>query len=348
VRALYSQHASALATLYTDVENYARGTGTVFPGTAGSVLERSNAQGFRFFARQYYDGAGKKREQYLAGPVGDPAAEQLVENIRKRISELKEVVSHLRLLGREGFNLVDPKTYATIASLHNDGFFRAGAVLVGSHAYGTLLNQLGARAAPYATQDVDIARPTQLAFARVPGKTFVQTLRESGIDFFEVPQLNRREPGTSFKEPGRSFFQVDLLVPSRSAQTRTVPVPELKAHATALPYLAYLLGECQDSVLLAREGCCFVRVPVPERFALHKLIVSQLRSARAQKSAKDVSQAAVLLAILSERHPGSIEAAAEHLPKSALRYVRAAATLARQQLPAHPRAIEILDTLGLR
>jgi hypothetical protein len=344
---LYAAHGSALATLYAEVENYARGTAAVFVGTAGSVLERRNAQGFRFYARQYYDGGGKKREQYLAGPVGDPAAERLAAETRKHIAELKQVVPHLRLLGREGYNLVDPKTYATLASLSNGGLFRAGAVLIGSHAYGALLNQLGARAIPYATHDVDIARATPLAFPNVPDKSFLETLRGSGIDFVEIPELDRRKPGTSFKEPGRSFFQVDLLVPSRTSRIHTVPVPELKAHATALPYLAYLLGECQDSVVLAREGCCLLRVPVPERFALHKLIVSQSRSGRAQKSGKDISQASVLLAILSERHPGSIEAAAEHLPKSARRLVRTAAALARQQLRAHPRAIETLDEINL-
>ncbi len=344
---MYAPHGSSLATLYGDVENYARGIDIAFPGTAGSVLERRNAGGFRFYARQFYDGAGKKREQYLAGPVDDPQAMKRADETRRKIEELKQVVPHLRLLGREGFNLVDPKTYATLASLHNNGLFHAGAVLVGSHAYGALLNQLGARAAPYATQDVDIARPTRVAFAKLPGKSFLETLRESGIAFFEIPQLNKRKPGTSFKEPGRSFFQVDLLVPSSSNEVRTVPVPELKAHATALPHLAYLLGESQDCVVLAREGCCGVRVPVPERFALHKLIVSQLRKRRAQKSEKDISQASVLLAILAERHPGSIETAAKQLPKSTLKHVKVASVMARRQLGAHPRAIEILDELKL-
>jgi hypothetical protein len=307
-RPLYVPHGSALTTLYGDVENYARSVRSVFPGTAGSVLERSNAQGFRFYARQFYDGAGKKREQYLAGPIDDPQAKRLAEETQRKVAELKEVVPHLRLLGREGFNLVDPKTYATVASLYNEGFFGAGAILIGSHAYGALLNQLGARTAPYATQDVDIARSAQLAFPDVPAKSLVETMRKSGIAFL---------------------------------------VPELKAHATALPFLAYLLGESQDCVVLAREGCCLVRVPVPERFALHKLITSQLRAQRSQKSGKDIAQAAVLLAILAEKHPGSIEAAAKKIPKSAVKHVRTASTVARRELAAHPRAIEILDELKL-
>ncbi|MEA2164457.1 MAG: Nucleotidyltransferase [Thermoanaerobaculia bacterium] len=39
----------------------------------------------------------------------------------------------------------------------------------------------------------------------------------------------------------------------------------------------YLLKESQLTAVLTRERSCAVRVPVPERFAIHKLIVSALR-----------------------------------------------------------------------
>ena len=125
-------------------------------------------------------------------------------------------------------------------------------------------------------------------------------------------------------------------------------IRELGAHATALPYLKFLLAESQESVLLAREGCCAIRVPAPERFALHKLLVSQLRARRGGKSVKDISQAAVLLAVLAERHPGAIEEAAKAVPASARRRLAAALGVARQLEP-HPRATEVLDAvLGSR
>jgi hypothetical protein len=345
-RSLYLPHSAALTALYGDLEIYARSIRSAFIGTAGSVLERKNAQGFRFYAHQYYDGTGKKVERYLAGPIGDPAADDIAVRMRARIAELKEIVPSLRLLGREGFNLVDPRVYATLASLHNERLFAAGAVLIGSHAYGALLNQLGVRAAQYYTRDVDIARAAKLALGEAPRKSFLEALQGSGIAFAEIPQLDKRKPGTSFKEPGKSLFQVDLLVPSDSEEVRTVPVPELQAHATALPYLRYLLGESQESMILAREGCCMLRVPTPERFALHKLLVSQLRKPRAEKSRKDISQACVLLAVLAEQHPGAIESAAEALPVSARRHIAAAAILAEQEFADnHPRAVEALNQL---
>ncbi len=342
---LYAPHTQALTTMYGDIENFARSQGQVTTGTPGGVYAHSNAAGYKYYVHQFYDARGKKVETYLAGPVGDKDADAKAEEFRNKLQALAGAVKNIRLLAREGFKFVDSKSYATIATLHNHGLFQAGAMLIGSHAYGTLLNELGVRAAQYATQDLDIARNAKLAFDKKQGKlSFLDMLKSSGISFFEVPSMDTREPSSSFKETGKSFFQVDLLVPSADERIGIVPVPELKAHATALPYLRYLLGESQDATVLAREGCCAVRVPTPERFALHKLIVSQLRK-RGEKSLKDVSQAAVLLAVLSEWHPRALEEAADAVPKSARSHLTKAAVIARDALDAHPRAIEALDAI---
>ena len=341
---LYTPHRRALTVLYADLESHALDQREVFVGTAGSVIERKNATGFRFYAHQYYDGEGKKREQYLAGPVGNPQADAAAENVRDRIQELKELVPSLRLLGREGFNLVDPKTYVTLASLHNNGVFAAGGMLIGSHAYGVLLNRLGIRATPYATEDIGIARRGALAFETPPERGFLEMLKDSGIEFVEVPELNRKKPPTSFKQRGRSRFHVDLLVPSTNEDLSVMPIPELKAHATGLPYLDYLLVESQIAMLMAREGCCSVRVPLPERFAIHKLVVSRLRTGREAKSDKDVFQACVVCAALAASHPGAIESAVEQVPRRARKYLKLATASARRYLEKdHLRAWEELS-----
>jgi len=57
--------------------------------------------------------------------------------------------------------------------LHLHGVFAAGATLIGSHAFGVLINQMGIRAAAYATEDVDVARREALAFERIPEKSFL-------------------------------------------------------------------------------------------------------------------------------------------------------------------------------
>lgn len=342
---LYTLHGRHLATLFAEIETYAFSQRRAFVGTAGSVVRRTNASGFPFWTHQYYDGNGRKRETYLAGPAGSAEADSAANDLRARIRELKDLVPSLRLLGREGFQIVDAATYATLASLHNHGVFAAGGILVGSHAYGVVLNRLGVRAAGYRTEDIDIARRVPLVFERKPETGLSGMLRDSGIDFVEVPPMERGAPVTSFKRRGRSTFQVDLLVPSRTETLRSIAVPELNAYATGLPYLEYLLAETQTGALIAREGCCTVRVPLPERLAVHKLIVSMLRSGREAKALKDREQAAVLLAALSELHPGAVESALEAVPRGAVRHLRRASQTVRGILETqHPRAWEELHS----
>ena len=341
---LFSRHPQALSVLLADIEGHALQQELAFAGTAGSVNERRNASGFRFYAHQYYDGEGKQRETYVAGPVGDAEADRMAEELKLRIHEARGLLPSIRMLGREGFQLVDAKTFATVATLHNHQIFAAGGFLVGSHAYGVLLNRLGARAAAYSTEDVDIARGTALAFAELPEVSLLEILQESGVRFVEVPSLDPRAPSTAFKQRGRSRFRVDLLVPSRDDSFPTVPVPELNAHAQGLPHLGFLLAESQMAVLLARQGCCTIRVPLPERFAIHKLLVSQLRTGRDAKSAKDVHQACVLAATLAETHPGALEDVLAQVPVGALGHVRSGIAAARPLLAdTAPRAWEELS-----
>lgn len=340
---LYAPHDRALSLLFSDMENRALTLREVFTGTPGSVIERTNANGFRFYVHQSYRGGERKQsERYLAGPVGSPEAESAAAELRRRIDEIKGMAPSLRLLGREGFALVNAKTWATLASLHNHGLFRAGAHLVGSHAYGVILNRLGARATAWATEDIDIARGPELALDRVPEGGFLEMLRGSGLEFVEVPEFDHKTPSTSFKEPGRSGVVVDLLA-STARQPRAIAVPELKAHAAGLPWLDYLLEESQTGALLSREGCCIVRVPLPERFAVHKLIVSRLRAGSNKKSEKDVLQAAVIAAVLADTNPGALESAITDLPERGHRHLRGALTEARSLLEAHPRALDELE-----
>jgi hypothetical protein len=324
------------------VERHALSQSDVFVGTVGSVIERTNASGFRFYAHQFYDVDGKQRERYLAGPVGAPDADAAAERLRKAISDTKDLIPSLRLLIREEFQSVDTKSYATVAALHNHGLFAAGAMLVGSHAYGVILNRMGVRTGEYATQDIYVARREALAFDKMPEQSFVEMLRDSGIDFTEVPGLDRKRPSTSFKESGRSRFHVDLLAPSHDESFPVVPVPELKAHAVGLPYLGYLLAESQMGSVIAREGCCAVRVPLPEHFAVHKLVISRLRTGRAAKIATDIVQASVLCAALAQMHPGALEEASAKLPKKAQKHLRRGLEAARPLLEAHPRVFEEL------
>ena len=332
--ALTSPHENALNLLFAELQATAEEQREAFLGTPGNLTERTNEGGTKFWVHRYSDALGRRQETYL-GKSDDPAVISGLEQWRKRIEEANATIARVRVLARAGFATVDRKTYSTIASLHNHGLFRAGAFLIGSHAFGTLLNGLGVKTVPYATADIDIARSERLALPEL--SPFLDLLRETGIQFFEVPALNRRGYPTSFKEGGGSRLKVDLLVPSPGAGYPTIAVPELEAYAKGLPFLRYLLGESQQAPVLSPHGVVLVRVPVPERYSIHKLIVSQLRS-RGSKPGKDLSQAAVLIEAVVERFPGAIEEALTAVPKSASKYLRRAKVAVSRYLPASAEA----------
>ena len=340
---LYRMHPAALATAYADVENHALHQDEVLVGTPGAISQRQNANATRFYVRQYYDFEGRKRDQYLC-QVGSTRCEATVEAWRKRIDEAKDLQRSIRLLAREGYALLTAKHLAALAPLNRHKVFEAGAVLIGTHAFEVIVNRLGIRVAVFATEDVDIARPNKLALDKPLPGGLLELIRESGIDFVDVPGLVRGAPPTSYKERGRSRFTFDLLVPTRGEEIETLPVPELDAHATGLPYLRYLLTETQMGAAISSHGAGAVRVPVPERFALHKLIVAQLRAGRAEKSRKDLKQAAVLIAAMGENYPGAITEAFERTPTSARKHLRKSLERIRGDLEAHPQAWEEVAT----
>lgn len=320
---LFRQHSAALGSTYADVENHALAQGEALIGTPGTVSVRKNTAGARFHVRQYYDHDGRKRDQYLGAAPGDPAVDATIKDWVRRIHEAKDVLASVRLLAREGYSTLAPKHFAAIAALSNRGIFAAGAVLIGTHAFEVIANRMGLRAAARATEGVDIARPAKLALDRTPKGALLEMLR---------PQ--------SFKEKGRSRFTFDLLVPAAGNEIQIEAVPELKANATALPHLRYLIARTQDGAVISKHGVAAVRVPLAGRFAIHKLVVSQLRTGRPQKGLKDQQQAAVLIAALGDLQPGALVEAYAGTPTSVRKHIRVGLRQIREMLARHPRGWE--------
>jgi hypothetical protein len=334
---LYKKHPRSLATAYADIENHALHQDEVLVGTPGAISLRENAAKTRFYVRQYYGFDGKKRDQYLCqADVKD--CEQVVDAWKKRIGEARHLQAGIRLLAREGYSTLEPKPLAALATLCRHKVFEAGGILVGTRAFEVIINRLGIRVAVFATEDVDVARLSKLALRKPPAGGILELLRESGIDFVDVPTFTHGAAASSFKERGHSRFTFVLLVPTSGKQIETLPVPELKAHATGLPYLRYLLTETQMGAAISSHGVVAVRVPIPERFAIHKLIVAQLRVGRPEKSQKDLRQAAVLIAALGELFPGAIEEAYRKTPTSSRRHLRKSLEKIRGELEVHPQS----------
>jgi len=284
-----------------------------------------SVNGIAYWVYQYQNLSTKKRIREMLGRVDDEEANLRVEALRERIQRQNDAVRQAKQLALLGYQLADAKTYAVVAALANQQLFEKGLTLVGSHAYSVLLNTLGVFvSSPVQTFDVDVSRTHRIA---VPELDLAKLLAETGITFVPVPAFNPRDPSTSFKERGTSQLQVDLLVPSETDEIGFVGVPELNAYATTLPLLDFLVEDSFMAVLASRVGVVNVRVPDPARMAIHKLAVSQMRVNMRDKSAKDIQQACVLLAVLESNRPADVSLALESLP-------RAAATRVLQALPA--------------
>jgi hypothetical protein len=343
---LYQRHDQAFNSQYANVEQASAAQARVLVGAPGTIIEHRRGDAV-YYARQFMNAEGKRQQESLGGPKGDPVTDEQVMAMQVQIDEAKDLIGRIRNLAKLDFQIADNKTYATMAVLYNHGLFQAGAVLVGSHAYAVLLNSLGIKALAYETEDIDIARAHQLALRDVPAGGLLEILKETGIDFMPVPGFNKGDPPTSFKQAGRTRFHVDLLVPSKDNTFPVIAVPELGAHASGLPYLAYLLGQSHMGTLLSRHGAVPVRVPEPARFAIHKILVSRLRTNMLVKSQKDVQQACVLLAMLGEHRSGDIELACADLPRSARPLVHRALPDVRRELDAHDGALaELEEGLG--
>ena len=200
------------------------------------------------------------------------------------------------------------------------------------------------RAAAFTTEDVDIARDRPLAIALQGAMDFEKILAESTVALLPVPGLDRKAPVTSYKSAGRERLRVDLLVPASGSEVSTRAVPELEAHAQAMPFLRPLLARPIEAVVLGREGVVPLRVPMAEAFAWHKVLLAQMRGATSDKSGKDRAQAAVLLAVLAEDAPDAMEADFGELPRDTKSKTRCAAKPVIELLEraGHRRAAEIV------
>jgi hypothetical protein len=197
-----------------------------------------------------------------------------------------------------------------IAALAKAGVFRLHGVLVGTAAYQTYSAMLGARlpVSVQQTGDVDIAQFEHISVA-VGDQTppVLDVLKEVDKTFRPVPHVRSERNVTSYR--ARGGLGVDFLTLNQGPDTDAPkPLPALRTDAEPLRFLDYLIREPQSAVVLHEAGIR-VLVPAPERFAVHKLIVSRRRPAGAAKQDKDIQQAAALIDLLAQKRPFELKEA---------------------------------------
>ncbi len=249
-----------------------------------------------------------------------------------------------------------PQIGEVVAVLARSGVFTLRSVLVGTVAYQVYPAMLGIRlpGALLQTSDVDVAQFTSVSIAtgdETPPMILV--LRSADKTFREIPNTTGHGSATSYG--ARGGVRVDFVTPNEGPETDAPRMlPSLNTNAQPLRFLDFLIRDPAPAVLLHASGI-YVHVPAPERYAVHKLILSLYRPAAIAKRDKDLRQAERLIEALAERRPGELKDVWEkayergpHWRKYLLEGMRNVAAHARDlllRILGHPR--EILPGIDL-
>jgi hypothetical protein len=97
-----------------------------------------------------------------------------------------------------------------------------------------------------------------------------------------------------YRNPSDPELRLDFVT-SMTRDGKSVQLPDLNLALEPLKFMDLLLDGPTQSSVIGNQGACIVNVPVPERFAVHKLIVHGERPiAERAKATKDLLQTAGL------------------------------------------------------
>jgi hypothetical protein len=302
--------------------------------------------GRKYWYYQYYEPSGKLRQVYV-GPDGDPVQRLMQQRARPSAAAALESLARAALaLGCAG---IPVRQFRVLRRLADYGFFQAGGVLIGTHAFLAYGNMLGVRwGGQDRTQDIDFAHAGKSVSVLLPTDIEVRTddaIESLQMGFLPVAGLDEKSGGT-YLIPSEPEFRLDFLTPMHRGGDAPFVHPKLHITMQPLPFMEYPLAALEQAIVPCTSGAVLVNVPNPARFALHKLVVyGERRTSFRAKSAKDLAQAAHLLAYLGEHRAPELKEARDDLlsrgRKWVARFKEGAAAL-QKKYPALPAAPELL------
>ncbi len=307
-----------LLTLYADlVQNVTADT------LDRATISRRHVGGQR---RLYADiRRGDSREQIYLGTVGDAEAERKAELYKRGSADAKIRRKTVAILKSAGIGAPDIATGQVIEALARGSLFDRGAVLIGTVAFQTFAPVVGAYlpVAAQMTQDADLAA-TRFAIPHLAQGTLVDVMLKNADETF-APRFSQTDKLPGRFQSAKTGLVVELLT-TRGRSDDPVQVPSLGCAAIPLRYMEYLLEDPIEAVVLYGAGVR-IKVPDPARYAVHKLIVHQVRN-NPIKAQKDLLQARELIEVYRARDPAHLD----DMIEDALRRGRTWAKLVRDGL----------------
>lgn len=270
------------------------------------VTKKINGEAYVYF--EHYVPGGQRKQIYL-GKETSTSVKKLIKEYSENKADIHDMEANIRRLGIQVLAETESKTdnasMTVIRSLSDAGVFRAGGVIVGTHAFRSIGLMLGVvwPASSSTTSDIDLAAPHTVTLALPMVTTPIPDVMKSlQMGFFQVPALNPKHPSTSFAIR-KQRLKLDILTPKTTESSAPVVIPRFGCAAQPIDYLSYLIESPAHAVLLDANPV-LINVPQPARYALHKLIVSQKRDrSRGEKSVKDLEQAHQILSVIYKSHP---------------------------------------------
>lgn len=276
---------------------------------SGSFAAKT-VRGQKYWYFQYTEPAGILRQVYV-GPDND-AVRSLIEK-NQQPSQQENLGPLARSAVALGCAEILPRHLRVIQRLSEYGFFRAGGVLVGTHAFLAFGNMLGVRWGDASrTQDVDFAHAGKSLSIALPGNFTMNTdaaIKSLELGLLPVTSLTSKS-GATYLSPKEPDFRLDFLTTLHRGGDEPFEHPQLGVMLQPLKFMEFSLVDVQQAVLIAGDKAVVVSVPHPARYALHKLIVyGERKGSFAVKSSKDLLQAGFLLSRLKDTRGWEVDEA---------------------------------------
>jgi hypothetical protein len=273
------------------------------------TFAKKHVSGREYWYYQYRDVDQSVKQIYLG--QRSERLDRLIEMKDSTLSGRRESIAKQAraaiALGNAGMTRAH---FRVIRRLEEYGFFKAGGVLIETHAFACYGNMLGIGWGDSShTQDVDFAyagRSVSLALPTDVKLDVHDAISSLEMGFLPVSKLDGLVGG-SYVIPHQPDFRLDFITTEGRDKSDLINFPNLNVAMVPLKFMEYSLEDIRQVAMLSEEGAILVNVPSPARYALHKLIVAGEREGSFQtKVHKDLKQAASLISFLAKYQPDDL------------------------------------------
>jgi hypothetical protein len=293
----YAELSLSAQTAYAELAERTRASemSGALAGLSGSFHRKRLRQSDYWYFTYREPGVDSPRLVYV-GPDSDEVR-SFVENF-KSAGGTSSLAPQARAAIALGCNPLAAKHFRIVKRLSEYGLFRAGGILIGTHAFIALGNLLGVRwLHGTATLDVDFAHAGRNVSVALPADLKIDVrgaLESLKLGLLPISELDG-SLGAQYRSKDDAELRVDFVT-SMTRKGEPVRMPNLNVALEPLKFMEFSLEGTTQGCVFANAGACTVNLPAPERFAVHKLIVYGERPIRERtKATKDLLQAAAII-----------------------------------------------------